>query len=124
MGKPLENQIIVACGSTEPSFIYAAMKAYMKEGFYYDRIGFCFGSQRFNGGARIGRIRSCRFLCVRIHLSVQKEKSERISHLEDTVRIILICERVIKRSRIEVKVSKSGVAIKNIAYTPVLLLIH
>ena len=124
MGKPLENQIIVACESTEPSFIYAAMKAYMKEGFYYDRIGFCFGSQRFNGGARIGRIRSCRFLCVRIHLSVQKEKSERISHLEDTVRIILICERVIKRSRIEVKVSKSGVAIKNIAYTPVLLLIH
>ena len=38
--------------------------------------------------------------------------------------VILICERVIKRSRIEVRVSKSGVAIKNIAYTPVLLLIH
>ena len=89
MGKPLENQIIVACESTEPSFIYAAMKAYMKEGFYYDRIGFCFGSQRFNGGARIGRIRSCRFLCVCIQLSVQKEKSERISHLEDTVRLSL-----------------------------------
>ena len=34
------------------------------------------------------------------------------------------CERVTKRSKIEVKVSKSSVAIKNIAYTPVLLLIH
>lgn len=42
------------------------------------------------GGARIGRIRSRRFLCVFIQLFVQKEKSERISHLEDTVRIILI----------------------------------
>ena len=29
------------------------------------------------------------FLCVRIQLSVQKEKSERISHLEDTVRLSL-----------------------------------
>ncbi len=37
---------------------------------------------------------------------------------------VLICERVTKRSKIEVKVSKSSVAIKNIAYTPVLLLIH
>ena len=35
-----------------------------------------------------------------------------------------LCERVTKRSKIEVKVSKSSVAIKNIAYTPVLLLIH
>ena len=34
------------------------------------------------------------------------------------------CQRVTKRSIIEVKVSKSSVAIKNIAYTPVLLLIH
>ena len=43
-----------------------------------------------SGGTRIGRIRSRRFLCVRIQLFIQKEKSERISHLEDTVRIILI----------------------------------
>ena len=42
------------------------------------------------GGARIGRIRSRRFLCVFSQLFIQKEKSERISHLEDTVRIILI----------------------------------
>ena len=42
------------------------------------------------GGARIGRIRSRRFLCVFIQLFIQKEKSERISHLEDTVRIMLI----------------------------------
>ena len=41
------------------------------------------------GGARIGRIRPRRFLCVLIQLFIQKEKSERISHLEDTVRIIL-----------------------------------
>ena len=65
MGKPLENQIIVACGSTEPSFIYAAMKA-----------------QSNQGG----------FLCVRIQLSIQKEKSERISHLEDTVRLSLFAK--------------------------------
>ena len=42
------------------------------------------------GRARIGRRRSRLFLCVFIQLFIQKEKSERISHLEDTVRIILI----------------------------------
>ena len=41
------------------------------------------------GGARIGRIRPRRFLCVLIQLFIQKEKSERISHLEDTVRLSL-----------------------------------
>ena len=41
------------------------------------------------GGARIGKICARRFLCVRIQFFIQKEKSERISHLEDTVRIIL-----------------------------------
>ena len=36
---------------------------------------------------------------------------------------VLFCERVTKRSRIEVRVSKSSVEIKNTAYTPVLFLI-
>ena len=39
-------------------------------------------------------------------------------------KLLLFCERLPKRSRIKVRVSKSSVAIKNIAYTPVLLLIH
>ena len=35
----------------------------------------------------------------------------------------LICERITKGHRIEVRVSKSSVEIKNTAYTPVLFLI-
>ena len=52
------------------------------------------------------------FICNR-HISLKKAR----------FRVLFFCERVTKRSKIEVKVSKSSVAIKNIAYTPVLLLI-
>ena len=64
-----------------------------------------------SGGTRIGRIRSRRFLCVRIQLFIQKEKSERISHLEDTVRIILFwseCNYRIWRSPVKSMVCRQS----------------